>query len=124
MKNELSERRDAIRLLVSYGADRTSPDERGRTALEVFHAWWEEENRKENPEIYDEIEKLLTPDEEKKSPPNVSEKATPTEILIAKADVVVQKDIAQNDTAAKDVPKKSELQVEQHLQLNDMSDDW
>ena len=109
--SKFEEIRDTIQLLVSYGADKTEKDSDGRTALDVFHKRCSEEEREKNRELYDEIERLLTPEkqatEQPKEPPKVSESAKSNEIRIAKAE-----------------PKESELKRALHLPLSDMMDDW
>lgn len=105
--DELSNREKWIRLFVSYGADKTLRDEEGLTALDYFHHSCRKEKLKETElPLYDEIERLLTPDTESKS------------VTGSKASVT------ERGNSVNETESSEKVQIAIHLPLEDMSDDW
>ena len=98
---EITDIVDWIRLLVSYGADKTLRDEKGLTALDYFHRACRRDDLKEA-EIpaYDEIERLLTPDTQTKAA------------------------VTERGKSVTEIERAENVQIALHLPLEDMSDDW
>lgn len=96
-----------IRLLVSYGADKTLRDENGFSALDYFHRSCRRNDCKEAEiPVYDEIERLLTPDTA------ADEKQVPE-----------MERIANERTQSANIAK-SEFTGSRHTALSDIEDDW
>ena len=92
---------DWIRLLVSYGADKTLRDEKGLTALDYFHRSCRRDDLKEAEiPVYDEIERLLTPDTKTKAA------------------------VTERGKSVTEIERAENMQIALHLPLEDMSDDW
>ena len=90
-----------IRLLVSYGADKTLRDEKGLTALDYFHRSCRRDDLKEAEiPVYDEIERLLTPDTQTKAA------------------------VTERGKSVTEIERAENVQIALHLPLEDMSDDW
>lgn len=125
---EITDIVDWIRLLVSYGADKTLRDEKGLTALDYFHRSCRRDDLKEAKiPVYDEIERLLTP--EAKSTTPESEKSKTSEIcldgqmLVAKATAEANAVPEANKTVTESGSAEN-VQRSSHVLLEDMSDDW
>ena len=125
---EITDAVNWIRLLVSYGADKTLRDEKGLTALDYFHRSCRRDNLKEEEiPIYDEIERLLTP--EAKSTTSKSEKSKTSEIrldgqmLVAKATTEANA-VPEANKSVTESGSAENVQRSSHVLLEDMSDDW
>ena len=125
---EITDIVDWIRLLVSYGADKTLRDEKGLSALDYFHRSCRRDDLKEAEiPVYDEIERLLTP--EAKSTTPMSEKSKINEIrldgqmFVAKATVEANAVPEANKTVTESGSTEN-VQRSSHVLLEDMSDDW
>ncbi|BDC97565.1 ankyrin repeat domain-containing protein [Treponema saccharophilum] len=90
-----------IRLLVSYNADKTLRDEKGLTALDYFHRSCRRDDLKEAEiPVYDEIERLLTPEAQTKAA------------------------VTGRGKSVTEIERAENVQIALHLPLEDMSDDW
>ena len=125
---EITDAVNWIRLLVSYGADKTLRDEKGLTALDYFHRSCRRDNLKEEEiPIYDEIERLLTP--EAKSTTSKSEKSKTSEIrldgqmLVAKATAEANA-VPEANKSVTESGSTENVQRSSHVLLEDMNDDW
>lgn len=125
---EITDIVDWIRLLVSYGADKTMRDEKGLTALDYFHRSCRRDDLKEAEiPVYDEIERLLTP--EAKSTTPESEKSKTSEIrldgqmLVAKATAEAYT-VPEANKSVTESGSSENVQRSSHVLLEDMSDDW
>lgn len=125
---EITDIVDWIRLLVSYGADKTLRDEKGLTALDYFHRSCRRNSLKEAEiPVYDEIERLLTP--EAKSTTPMSEKSKTSEIrtdgqmLVAKATTEANA-VPEANKSVIESGSAENVQRSSHVLLEDMSDDW
>ena len=100
-KTEITDIVNWIRLLVSYGADKTLRDEKGLTALDYFHRSCRRDDLKEAEiPIYDEIECLLTPEAQTKAA------------------------VTERGKSVTEIERAENVQIALHLPLEDMSDDW
>ena len=98
---EITDIVDWIRLLVSYGADKTLRDEKGLTALDYFHRSCRRDDLKEAEfPVYDEIERLLTPEAQTKAA------------------------VTERGKSVTEIERAENVQIALHLPLEDMSDDW
>lgn len=125
---EITDIVDWIRLLVSYGADKTLRDENGLTALDYFHRSCRRDNLKE-PEIpvYDEIERLLTPEAKSTTPKSENSKTSEIrldgQMLVAKATVEANA-VPEANKSVTESGSAENVQRSSHVLLEDMSDDW
>lgn len=125
---EITDIVDWIRLLVSYGADKTLRDEKGLTALDYFHRSCRRDNLKEAEiPVYDEIERLLTPEAKSTTPKSekskTSEIRTDGQMLVAKATAEANAVPEANKSVTESGSAKN-LQRSSHVLLEDMNDDW
>lgn len=98
---EITDAVNWIRLLVSYGADKTLRDEKELTALDYFHRSCSRDDLKEAEiPVYDEIERLLTPDTQTKAA------------------------VTERGKSVTEIERAENVQIALHLPLEDMSDDW
>lgn len=98
---EITDAVNWIRLLVSYNADKTLRDEKGLTALDYFHRACRRDDLKEAEiPVYDEIERLLTPDTQTKAA------------------------VTERGKSVTEIERAENVQIALHLPLEDMSDDW
>ena len=104
---EITDIVDWIRLLVSYNADKTLRDEKGLTALDYFHRSCRRDDLKEAEiPVYDEIERLLTPDTQ------------------TKADSKTKAAVTERGKSVTEIERAENMQIALHLPLEDMRDDW
>ena len=125
---EITDIVDWIRLLVSYGADKTFRDEKGLTALDYFHRSCRRDDLKEAEiPVYDEIERLLTPEAKSTTPKSekskISEIRTDGQMLVAKATAEANAVPEANKSVTESGSAKN-VQRSSHVLLEDMSDDW
>lgn len=98
---EITDAVNWIRLLVSYNADKTLRDEKGLTALDYFHRSCRRDDLKEAEiPVYDEIERLLTPEAKTKAA------------------------VTERGKSVTEIERAENMQIAHHLPLEDMSDDW
>ena len=119
---------DWIRLFVSYNADKTLRDEKGLTALDYFHRACRRDDLKEAEiPVYDEIERLLTPEAKSTTPKSekskISEIRTDGQMLVAKATAEANAVLEANKSVTESGSAEN-MQIALHLPLEDMSDDW
>lgn len=125
---EITDIVDWIRLLVSYGADKTLRDEKGLTALDYFHRSCRRDNLKEAEiPVYDEIERLLTPEAKSTTPKSekskTSEIRTDGQMLVAKATTEANA-VPEANKSVTESGSAENVQRSSHVLLEDMSDDW
>lgn len=125
---EITDIVDWIRLLVSYGADKTLRDEKGLTALDYFHRSCRMDNLKEAEiPVYDEIERLLTPEAKSTTPMSenskTSEIRTDGQMLVAKATTEANA-VPEANKSVTESGSAENVQRSSHVLLEDMSDDW
>lgn len=125
---EITDIVDWIRLLVSYGADKTLRDEKGLTALDYFHRSCRRDNLKEvEIPVYDEIERLLTPEAKSTTPESekskISEIRLDGQMVVAKATVEANA-VPEANKSVTESGSAENVQRSSHVLLEDMSDDW
>ena len=125
---EITDIVDWIRLLVSYGADKTLRDEKGLTALDYFHRSCRRDNLKEEKiPVYDEIERLLTPEAKSTTPESekskISEIRTDGQMLVAKATAEANA-VPEANKSVTESGSAENVQRSSHVLLEDMNDDW
>lgn len=96
-----------IRLLTSYGADKTLRDKDGCTPLDIFHRSCDRNGRDIDGALYDEVERLLTPDAEKTAQKPVPEPQG--------GNIVAKSRFEKNAV---------EVKIAAHRLLEDVSDNW
>ena len=125
---EITDIVDWIRLLVSYGADKTLRDEKGLTALDYFHRSCRRDDLKEAEiPVYDEIERLLTPEAKSTTPESekskISEIRTDGQMLVAKATAEANA-VPEANKSVTESGSAENVQRSSHVLLEDMNDDW